>query len=218
MKVSILTSGFPNGFTEEFIQCIKKYYDSNGVFVFIASDFNMHSKTDKYINVFINMFNEYNITFKKVYCIDSRVTKEEAQHHIEKADIVWISGGDTLKQIKHINEYDLISDLQNREGITIGMSAGSINMAKKVILAKDIEDNIPELSIYEGIGLVDINIEPHLNGATEEHINEIYKAAQYADIYGIHDNSFIMVVDNNIDIYGTYFKYQCKIVAKNEML
>lgn len=207
MKVSLLTSGFPNGFTDAFIQCIKEYYHNNGSFAVIASDFTEHSKTDKYTDVFLNMFRDKGVVFNEVYIIDDRVTKEKALQYIDKADIIWLSGGDTLKQMAYLKEYDLIPALQCREGITIGMSAGSINMAKRVVLAKDIEDNVPELSIYDGIGLVDINIEPHLDSASEEHIKEVYEASHYTTIYGIYDNTFIKIVDDTMEIYGVYFKY-----------
>lgn len=208
MKVSLLTSGFPDGFTNDFIQCIKQYYCNNGSFVFIASDFEGYSKTDRYLDVFLSMFRNSGIVFNEVHIIDDRITKEKALQYIEKADIIWIAGGDTLKQIAYLKEYNLIPVLQSREGITIGMSAGSINMAKRVVLAKDIDDNIPELSIYDGIGLVDINIEPHLDSASEEHMKYVYEASQYTTIYGIYDNTFIKIINDTMDIYGEYFKYE----------
>lgn len=211
MKVFFLTSGFPNGFTDDFIQRLKKYCYSKGLFVFIASDFAGYSKTDKYTDLFVSMFEEKGIVFDKVQVIDNRVSKDEAIHYLEKADIVWISGGDPLKQISYIKEYGLIPSLQNRNGITIGMSAGSINMAKRVVLPKDIEDNIPELSIYEGIGLVDINIEPHLDTENKKHIEDIYGATEYATIYGLLDNSFIEVVDESTEFYGAYIQYEKNI-------
>jgi len=208
MKVSLLTSGFPNGFTDDFIQCVKDYYHNNGSFVFIASDFAGHSKTDRYTDGFISMFRDNGIVFNEVHVIDDRITQEKAVQYIEKADIIWISGGDTLKQIAYLKEYNLIGVLQRREGITIGMSAGSINMAKRVVLAKDINDNIPELAIYDGIGLVDINIEPHLDSASEEHMKDIYEASHYTTIYGIYDNTFIKIVNDAMEIHGVYFKYE----------
>lgn len=208
MKVSLLTSGFPNGFTNDFIQCVKDYYNNNGSFVFIASDFAGHSKTDRYTDVFINMFRNNGIVFNEVHVIDDRITQEKAVQYIEKADIIWISGGNTLKQIAYLKEYNLIRVLKSREGITIGMSAGSINMAKRVVLAKDINDNIPELTIYDGIGLVDINIEPHLDSASEEHMKDIYEASHHTTIYGIHDNTFIKIVNDTMEIRGVYFIYE----------
>lgn len=208
MKVSLLTSGFPDGFTDDFIQCIKQYYCNNGSFVFIASDFAGYSKTDRHLDVFLSMFRNSGIVFNEVHIIDDRITKEKALQYIEQADIIWIAGGDTLKQIAYLKEYNLIPVLQSREGITIGMSAGSINMAKRVVLAKDIDDNIPELSIYDGIGLVDINIEPHLDSASEEHMKYVYESSQYTTIYGIYDNTFIKIVNDTMDIYGEYSKYE----------
>lgn len=208
MKVSILTSGFPNGFTNDFIQCVKGYYNKNDSFLFIASDFSGHSKTDKYTNEFLNMFKNNGIVFDKVHVIDDRITKEKAAKYIKEADIIWLAGGDTLKQIVNLKEYNLIPVLQNKEGLIIGMSAGSINMAKKVVLAKDINDNNPKLAIYDGIGLVNINIEPHLDSASEEHMKDIYEASQFTTIYGLYDNSFIKIVDGKMDIYGIYFKYK----------
>lgn len=77
-------------------------------------------------------------------------------------------------------------------------------MAKKVVLAKNINDNIPELSIYNGIGLVDFNIEPHLNAANSEHIREIEIAAKVSPIYGLHDEAFLEVVDGSMKIFGEY--------------
>lgn len=208
MKVSLLTSGFPNGFTDDFIRCVKEYYNNNGSFVFIASDFAGHSKTDSYLNKFLSMFRNNGIVFNEVRVIDDRITKEKAVQYIEKADIIWIAGGDTLKQISYLKEYNLIPVLQSREGITIGMSAGAINMAKRVVLAKDIDDNIPELAIYDGIGVVDINIEPHLDPANEEHMKDVYEAAHYTTIYGIYDNTFIKIVNDSMEIHGAYFKYE----------
>lgn len=214
MKVSILTSGFPNGFTDDFVKCVKEHYFNNGSFLFIASDFLSHSKTDRYSDVILNMFRDKGIVFTESQVIDYRITNEKAVRCIEETDVIWLSGGDTLKQIAYLKEYNLIPFLQRREGLTIGMSAGSINMAKRVVLAKDINDNIPELAIYDGIGLVDINIEPHLNSANEEHIEEIHEASQIAVIYGIYDNSFIKIVNDKMEIFGDCFKYENSIRQK----
>lgn len=208
MKVSILTSGFPNGFTEDFAKCIKEYYRGGGSFVFIASDFSDHIKNDKYSNIFLNMFINNSIVFNKAYTIDNRISEAKAIEFIEGADVIWISGGDTLKQIEHMRKYNIIPALKKREGITVGMSAGSINMAKKVVIAKDLRENILELTIYDGIGLVDINIEPHLDITDEEHMKDIYEASRYTRIYGLCDEGFIKVVENSLEIYGTCYKYE----------
>lgn len=135
------------------------------------------------------MFNEHGIDFNEVKVIDSRITEYEAAL-INDAAIVFISGGDTLKLIRYLKDYNLVALLRVRDGITIGMSAGVINMAERVVLPQDLNDNIPELSIYEGIGLVQINIEPHINYMTDEHMVDIQEAREVAPIIGLSDDSF----------------------------
>ena len=81
-------------------------------------------------------------------------------------------------------------------------------MAKRVVLAKDMSDDIPELSIYEGIGLTNINIEPHLGDASFEHMEEIRQAARYVPIYGLYDESFILEVNGDKRFFGPYQLFQ----------
>lgn len=204
MKINFVTSGFPNGFTDEFIHELKKHLTSTENFVFIASDFSRHPITRHYLERFLTHFQHKAITFQNSYIVDFELLPEEAKKRIAEADVVWLSGGPTITQITHINDYGLVEALQNRSGITIGMSAGSINMAKQVVLARDINDNVPELSIYDGIGLVDVHIEPHLNEASEEHIRDIEEAALHAPIYGLYDESFIVDADGDITVFGDY--------------
>lgn len=144
MKVSILTSGFPNEFTDNLVKCIKEYYKNNGLFAFVTSDFTEHTKNDRYREIFLDMFVNNGIVFNEAYTIDNRISEEKAIEFIDGADVVWISGGDTLKQIEYLREYNLMPALKRRDGITIGMSAGSINMANRVVIAKDLRENITE--------------------------------------------------------------------------
>lgn len=210
MNICFLTSDFRDGFTDEFTARIKHYYSGQGSFAFIGSDFDGHYYTDRYFNSIVDMFKLKGIEFLKADVIDSRLSEDEAIWLLKDAEIVWISGGDTLKQMDFIRNAGIIPTLQSRKGITIGMSAGSINMAKQVVLPKDEEDNIPELSIYSGIGLVDLNIEPHLDLERTDHLEDIDEATIHTTIYGLFDNSFIEVVNDNPVFYGPYVKYNKK--------
>ena len=164
---------------------------------FIASDFSNRASTQYYLQQNLKQFKEHDILFQEANIIDDEITPAESVQLITEADVILLAGGPTLRQISSIRKYGLAPVLQRREGITIGISAGAINMAKQVVLAKDISDDIPELSIYEGIGLTDVNIEPHLGDASTEHLEEIRQAAYYAPIYGLYDESFILEVDRH---------------------
>lgn len=201
MRINFITSGWPNGYTETFIKSLKKYLQSTQKFLFIASDFSNRASTQYYLQQNLKQFKEHDILFPEANIIDDEITPAEA-------DVILLAGGPTLRQISSIHKYGLAPVLQRREGITIGISAGAINMAKQVVLAKDISDDIPELSIYEGIGLTNVNIEPHLGDASTEHLEEIRQAAYYAPIYGLYDESFILEVDRH-----QYFFGPCELFA-----
>lgn len=213
MKILYLASNFNNAFPKDFIGSLKEHYCANGTMSFVASDFESYSKTDKYKENLVKMFDEGGINFRETYTIDNRTPSKEANHHIQNSDIVWISGGDVLKQINSIKNYELIPSLKEHNGITVGISAGAINMAKRVVLAKNIEEGISELSIYDGIGLTNINIEPHLNPLKKEHMKDIREAAKYTVIYGLHDDAYIKVIEDSISIHGKCKKFSSPAIS-----
>jgi hypothetical protein len=38
-------------------------------------------------------------------------------------------------------------------------------------------------------------------------MKDVYEASQYTTVYGIYDNTFIKIVNDTMEIYGEYFKY-----------
>ena len=84
------------------------------------------------------------------------------------------------------------------------MSAGAINMGDHVVLAKQESDHIPQLSEYRGLGLTEINLEPHYDSSNTEHKEEILQASRIAPILALCDNAFVKVKDQQIQIYGEY--------------
>lgn len=209
MKINYLLSGVDKeiGFTSEQAKYLKHDIKDNSVITFIASDFSYIEKTDIYLNIMTKWFKNIDITFKEIYLINNLISPLKAQEYIDKSDIVFIMGGDTLLQIKNINNYGIISNFKNREGITIGISAGSINMAENVVLARDLDDNIPDHSFYKGIGLVNINIEPHFDLNNSKHNPDIIEISQDNKIICLPDESFIRIENDDIEIIGDYYMY-----------
>ena len=194
------------GFSEVQAKYLKQDIKNTNVITFIASSFNNIEKTNIYLDIMLNWFKNIDITFKEAYLINDLVNPSQAKEYIDKSDVVFIMGGDTLEQIKNINKYDIIHNLQKRKGITIGISAGSINMAKDVAIARDIDDNIPDHSFYKGIGLVDINIEPHFDLNNTIHNKDIIEISKDNKMICLPDDSFIRI-DKDINIIGEYYMY-----------
>lgn len=206
--INYLLSGIDKekGFSELQTKYLKQDIKDTNVITFIASTFSNIEKTNMYLDIMIKWFKNIGITFKEAYLINDLVNPSQAKEYIDKSDVVFIMGGDTLEQIKNINKYNIIPNLQKRNGITIGISAGSINMAKNVAIARDIDDNIPDHSFYKGIGLVDINIEPHFDLNNTIHNKDIIEISKENKIICLPNESFIRI-EKDINIIGDYYMY-----------
>ena len=216
--INYLLSGIDKekGFSDIQAKYLKQDIKNTNVISFIASTFSDIEKSNKYLNIMLTWFKNIGITFKESYLINDLVTQEQAKEYINKSDVVFIMGGDTLEQIKNINKYNIIPNLQKRNGITIGISAGSINMASNVAIARDIDDNIPEHSFYKGIGLVDINIEPHFDLNNTFHNKDIIDISKTNKIICLPDESFIRI-ENKIDIIGDYYIFENNSITYNDI-
>ena len=208
MAVYLLTSDFPNGFGGAFEQVVKSCLPSRGGnLVFVVSDFADVEGNPRWAGKIRSQFAAIGVQFARCDIVDSSVSPGQAADYIRQAQAVWLSGGDTFRQMESFRAYHLKEALQAFDGVVIGMSAGSINMAERVVRPRDVRENHPELQIYQGLGLVDLNIEPHLDLSDTEHQRDIWEASRHAPIYGLFDGSFILVDGARPVVYGPYCLY-----------
>jgi len=203
MSTYILTSMFPNGFNDEAAELFQQKIIKRNRFAFVASEFEkIHEKTDHYFRFFLNMFEEKGIHFDESYVVDGRMTALEAQEAVAKADVVWLSGGDTPTQFGYFKKYGLDSVIKEHEGIIIGMSAGTLNLTRTVICTLSCGHYKQE--IYEGLGCVDISIEPHF--VRDEVSDEVLELSKKYVIYGLCDDGIIVFEDGETQFIGEVYK------------
>ncbi len=197
--INILTSMFHKGFTADFSAYLRKAVTSRESFAFVASEFkHAHDITDGYSSSILKLFSDCGIEFESFFVVDSRMGMDEASRAVRTADVVWLAGGDTPTQFGYFREFGLIPDFRDRQGITIGMSAGAINMAETAICSVTCEHS--EQLIYPALGLVNISVEPHINvgGITQE----LLDLSQSQPIYGMSDESVIICEDDKTIYMG----------------
>ena len=203
MSTYILTSMFPNGFHAETAEVFREKIHKRNRFAFVASEFELlHEKTDKYFHFFLDMFESIGIYFEGAYVVDGRMSAEEAQSVVAEADVVWLSGGDTPTQFRYFQTYGLDKVLKGHDGVIIGMSAGSINMAKTSICTLSCGHYRQE--IYSGLGCVDVSVEPHFVG--EKVSEELLALSEEYTIYGLCDDGFIVCSGENVAYYGEVYR------------
>lgn len=210
MSTYILTSMFPNGFMQ-IAKVFQQKIEKRDRFAFVASEFEaLHEKTDKYFRIFLDMFEEAGIHFEEAYVVDGRMSAAEAQKAVAEADVVWLSGGDTPAQFTYFQKYGLVKVLQEHEGVIIGMSAGSINMARTSICTLSCGHRKQE--IYSGLGCVDISVEPHF--VRENVSDELIALSKDYIIYGLYDDAIIVCSGEAIEFYGEVYKLSKGIVER----
>lgn len=205
--INYLFSGIDkvNGFTKEQATSLKKDIKDNSIITFIASDFDNTEKTDTNKKLLIDTFNNIGINFKCEYLVDKRVSKDEAKELLNKSDIVFLMGGDTYKEMKSINEYDIKEDITNRK-LILGVSAGSLNQSKNVVYLDEYQDY--KLVKYEGLGLVDFNIYPHLDFKNIDFLKEVFTVSNDTPLIALPNESFIRCENGNIEYFGKHYNVE----------
>lgn len=75
--------------------------------------------------------------FEEYHLINDRIQKEEAQTLIENTSVIFLLGGDTLKQNRFLMEYELADLIKKSKAVVMGASAGAINMSTKWLCSKN---------------------------------------------------------------------------------
>jgi dipeptidase E len=194
-----------NGIVDQFKNDIKKF---NKV-VFVAS--NMNNPTEKvmeYANIFFDSLKMVGIEFADYLVLDGSKINE-ADKYIDGADLIFLCGGDTYNQHVFFEAMNLKSLLENYQGVLVGQSAGALNMPLNVFNSpEEMEESEPVF--FDGLGLVDINIEPHFeydisnfDAAKKYQREAIIKESFNRPIYGQVNKSHIRIdEDNKAVIYG----------------
>lgn len=135
--------------------------------------------------------NKYNILAKKQLISYGvrRVTffdlEKNRKINLSKTDIVYVSGGNTFKLMKFINNSnfkDSVINFLKKGGLYIGVSAGSIVLGPNIEVAsigKDSDENIVHLKNLTGMNIVPFSISPHFDKKRKSAIDKFSKNVGY---------------------------------------
>lgn len=107
-----------------------------------------------YYNGIVGGFTAYgisedNITFVNYF----EDTKVSAKQKIEKADILYFTGGRPDRMMDRIKEFDLVDTLRKHKSIVMGYSAGAVIQLSEYHLSPD--KDYKEFHYYDGLGYLD---------------------------------------------------------------
>jgi len=147
------------------------------------------------------------IVFDEYHLVDNRKTKEEGHRLIRDASALLILGGDDVAQAEFFAEYELAVPIkESKATVTMGFSAGAINMASKCVNAKSLGYKVEKTEIYDGLGLDKFCYVPYFSlDKYELAKNDLLPLSQEIDIYATSPESFIRVENDKVTAFGDVY-------------
>jgi len=186
-----------------FLKNMKESINDYDKFVIIASDADNYEQNDYYLKLDMDVLAMSGINFKENVVLDNR-NKDDIVNVLKTSSLIFLSGGDTLKQNIFFNEINLKEYIKNIDACIVGISAGAINSAKIVFNSPEEEKDLTNPSILEGLDLTTINVEPHFDcdKISKIQMDAILKESNNRVIYGLPDKSYIF----NNKVYGKCYR------------
>lgn len=194
-KLSLSKLSNENGF----LDTLKKQIKTQNTFVMLANDPTAYEKNDQFLQLDKQALTLSGLHFQKYLVLDNR-NKDRVKTVLDKASLIFLSGGNTYQQNQFFSAIDLGKYFKAIDCPIVGISAGAMNCGETVINSSEKSKN-PDLSlILKGMGISQYTIVPHFQ-KKKENQNElrlILEASQDTRIYALQDGSYLL----NDTIYG----------------
>ena len=154
-------------------------------------------------------FNSFRKTYTSVFDIKADVALtvygemdlEKIKGKFEKADFIYVGGGDTLYMLKRWQEFgllDLIKDAYDRGVIICGLSAGAICWFEDIYTDSELVEREGAYSMQKGLGWLDGRVSPHYNERVADFDEVMLSLSNGEKAYGIENLSALEFVNGEL--------------------
>lgn len=206
-----------------FVTHLKRYHKKGFEnFVYFPGNPFTYNNNDFYANLYYKAFENSDFKFDNCILIDNR-NYSKLHEIINVADIIILGGGELPNQNTFFNNIHLKQAMSNYDGIIIGMSAGSMNLADIVFDFPEMDEQIGNPNFLKGLGYTDINIVPHYKPTEKNYILEsgldawetyVLPHSHKIKIYVLVDGTHILLQNNHVEIYGESYLVENSILSK----
>lgn len=169
-----------------------------GVFIGTASHDSM-----PYFNTFRKTYTgEFNLKADCVLSVYGEMNAEKIRSKFEKADLIYIGGGDTLYMLNVWKEkgiFDLVLDAYDRGVIIAGLSAGAICWFENMYTDSELIEKDGKYSLQKGIGVLEGLCCPHYELRIDD-FEPVFEAAADNLAWAMEDDSALVFKN------GSYLK------------
>ena len=208
-----------NNFATQLKKYHRKGFDN---FVYFPSNSITYDNNDYYANLYFKAFDNSDFRFKNCILVDNR-NNSKVHDIIKDSDIIILGGGELPRQNAFFNSLHLKQELNFYDGIIVGMSAGSMNLADIVFDFPELDEHIGNPNFLKGLGYTDINIVPHYKPTEKNYILEsgldawatyVLPHSNKIKIYALVDGTHILIQNNHAEIFGEAYLVKDSVISK----
>ncbi len=194
-------SGFPDHhFSGEIANRLREELTRRQSIVFITACPLAYEQNDSDLNGMYEMFVEQGITFEQHHVIDQRTEASRAQMLVEQADCIFLMGGGAcLDQLNLMKEKGCYEALRESHAAILGVSAGSMNMAREVV---DFHDS---LEAFSGLGFTNLTFSCHHDQEDTWRYEQTLKMSESRKVYAMEDMSAFFIKGGKVDTVGRIY-------------
>lgn len=171
-----------------------------------------NNKYDSCYNWFENEINIINLDKFEIVKSSYELSKKDLDNY----SALFIGGGNTYKLLSELKQYDNYNKIKKYlkgGGVVFCGSAGAINQSNRVMYKDDFDNFI--MKDYAGLGLVNINIFPHVELENQSLLEETKEISKDMPLILLPNDSFIRIKNGNMEIVGESYKlYKEKFVQE----
>ncbi len=191
--------------TNKFADNLKKAVKGHNLMVFVASS-PFYEGTRTYAELTRSSLSLAGICFSKMVILDGS-NMEKCKELMERADLVFLAGGDTYVQMKLFENMNLRKYIARSKGVIVGQSAGALNLATEVYCSPTPDETAPK-KYWAGLGITDVNIDPHFNPENKELIEKVLLPdSKTKPFISITDGSYIIDDGEKQTIFGEAYRF-----------
>ncbi|MCH5286557.1 MAG: Type 1 glutamine amidotransferase-like domain-containing protein [Christensenellaceae bacterium] len=190
-------SGFPTRhFPDDIARRFRDELTARDRLVFISAWPSDAQRNDEDSAGMYGMFEERGMPFAQYAVIDSRTEPSAAKELIQGASCIFLMGGHAVQQFQLIREKGIADEIRRSSAAILGVSAGSINMAKRSV------DLWESLTPYDGLGLADITVKAHFDWENRELLQALRQVSMELPVCAMEDESAIFIKDGRVTCTG----------------
>jgi peptidase E len=211
MKLLLMSSTFTNNkLKDTFLTLLSKPPKENKVLIihqvdYVKQTYPEYTELAEYmVPRDTKTFTELGIPSENISDYDARAANK-SKPDLSEIDVIHVEGGNVyyyLKQFRENGYMDDIRDFIERDGVYVGISAGSTIMSRVVDEKLTSDENFFGLKEVSGFGYIDFNLLVHWDTKDEKYLSKFIKYSWEKEkkVICITDQQAVLIKDNDFRI------------------